>query len=100
MSQSNKPVKKENEPVAPTMSLRELGEVLVRHYGLKKGKYEVLVEFMIGVGNVGPSPDNRLPGATFGLSKIGLTKSQKDGPHTVDAEEVLGKKIRGLGSKS
>ena len=94
---NNKPANKKKdpvkkiEPVVPPISLNELGEILVRHYGITEGKYEVLVEFMIGMGSVGPSPDKRLPGATFGLSKIGLARSEKDGPFTVDAADLQSK---------
>lgn len=70
------------------MPLKELGKILVKHYGLQEGKYEVLVEFMIGMGSVGPDKDNRYPGATIGLTKVGLQKTDIDGPNTIDATEV------------
>jgi hypothetical protein len=68
--------------------LRELAEILVRHYGLRDGRYELLVEFQIGMGSVGPDAQSALPGAMIGISRVGLIPSQKDGPTTVDAALV------------
>lgn len=75
-------------PVADPVSLRELSVILVKHYGLHTGRYDLLVEFQIGMGSVGPDPQSVLPGAMIGLSRVGLMPSQKDGPTTVDAATV------------
>lgn len=81
-----KPVKQ--KPVKPPLSLLEIGKLLVEHYELKEGKYELLLEFSIGIGSVGPTPENRMPGAMLGVSKIGLVETEKDGPLTINAEEL------------
>lgn len=78
----------EKKPAAPPLSLKELGTMLIKHYGITEGKYEILVEFMIGMGAVGPTRENRLPGAMIGLNKIGLVKVDQDGPLTINAEEI------------
>ncbi|MEA2061163.1 MAG: hypothetical protein U9P10_11790 [Thermodesulfobacteriota bacterium] len=76
------------QPVKPPLSLQEIGKLLVEHYELKEGKYELLLEFSIGMGNVGPTPETRVPGAMVGVSKIGLVKTEKDGPLTINAAEL------------
>lgn len=81
---STKPAK----PVKPPMAIKELGEVLVKHYGLKEGKYEVLIEFAIGMGSAGSTPETRLPGVMVGLKSIGLVKTEQDGPLTIDADKL------------
>lgn len=72
-------------PVKDPLSLRELAVVLVKHYGLTEGVFDLMVEFQIGVGAVGPDKENALPGAMMGVRKIGLLPSLTPGPNTVDA---------------
>lgn len=81
----------ENNQQQPNMlSLREITEVLIKHQGLHDGSYNLLIEFQIGVGAVGPVPESVLPGAMVGVSRIGLSKTDpdKNNIHTVDAAEV------------
>lgn len=73
--------------VAP-LSVGELAAVLVKHYGLHEGQYDLQIEFQIGTGAVGPDPRSLLPGALIGLSRVGLVLSQATGPTTVDAARV------------
>lgn len=82
-------------PVETPLSLRDLAAVLVKYYGLHEGRYDLLVEFQIGIGAVGPSPAALTPGAMIGVSRIGLIPSSVDGPATVDAATVNpAKKVR------
>jgi hypothetical protein len=77
--------------------MKELAAVLVKHYGITEGRYDILVEFQIGVGGVGPTPDSRLPGAMVGISKIGLSPvvpGRAEGPATIDAAEVNRRSVR------
>lgn len=75
--------------VADPLTMRELATVLVKHYGLHEGKYDLLVEFQIGMGLFGPNPETINPGAMVGVSKIGLVSSPPvDSPMTVDAALV------------
>lgn len=69
----------------PSLSMRDLASVLVKHYGLTEGIYDLVVEFQIGIGAVGPDKDSLLPGAMIGVSKVGLVLTTKQGPNTVDA---------------
>lgn len=70
------------------LSLRELTEVLIRHFGYRDGLYALSVEFKIATGQVGPSAADLLPGTIVGVSRVGLLKIEKPGHNTVDASEV------------
>ncbi len=65
--------------------MRDLASVLVKHYGLTEGIYDLVVEFQIGTGAVGPDKDSLMPGAMIGVSRVGLVPTTKQGPNTVDA---------------
>lgn len=76
-------------PVGTPLSMRDLAAVLVKHYGLHEGRYDLLVELQIGMGAVGPDPDNLSPGAMIGVHKVGLLVAKDSGgPTTVDAAVV------------
>lgn len=79
-----------NEKIQPihSLSIKELTELLVKFYEIHEGKYELSVEFQIGVGGVGPSAESIVPGAMVGVNRLGLTLSLVDGPNTVDASVV------------
>ena len=76
------------DPVESPLSLREIAELLVKHYALTAGLYDLLVEFQIGTGAVGPDKENLVPGAMIGVSRLGLVQSTKPGPNTIDASLV------------
>ncbi len=75
-------------PVEEPLSLADLSALLVKHYGLTTGKYELMVEFRIGMGNIGPSEQEKLPGAMVGVHRVGLVQVEEDGPFTVDASTL------------
>lgn len=84
------------QPVAAPLSLKEVAELLVKHYGFIEGKFDLMVEYQIGGGLIGPTPDQRVPGMMVGVSRLGLTKSvQSGGPLTVDAAVVNPKRTKG-----
>jgi hypothetical protein len=74
------------EPV----SLKEIGALLVKHYGFHDGLWDVAVEIQVGVGQFGAAPADAapLPGAMFRIARIGLTKAPQVGPLTVNAAEI------------
>jgi hypothetical protein len=92
MSTKDKQAKLPVAPVSSPLPLRELAEVLVKHYGLHEGSYDLLVELQVGLGGVGPDPLNLSPGAMIGVHRIGLQPAQAQGPTTVDAALVNPKK--------
>lgn len=67
------------------LTLRETAEAIVKHFGIHEGLYDLLVEFNIGIGAVGPTPEATSPGAVIGVSKIGIVKVSAAGCNTVDA---------------
>ncbi len=68
--------------------LREITELLVKHHGLHEGLYDLALEFQIIVGAVGPDPSSIVPGAMFGIKRIGITKTEQPGLSTIDAAVV------------
>lgn len=81
------PEEKLIQPTAP-LSLHDLATVLVKHYDLHEGYYDLLVGFQIGFGSIGPDPEHALPGAMVGVQTVGLIASTQLGPNTVDAAAV------------
>ena len=61
------------------LSMKELTQVLVKHYGLPEGKYDLGIEFHIGTGPVGPSSEELVPGVILGVKSIGLSPSKEGG---------------------
>lgn len=76
------------KPVESPLTIQELGKVLAKHYGLVEGKYDVLIEFGVGIGAIGPTPETRVPGAMIGVNKIGLIPTKTVTPLTIDASEI------------
>ena len=84
-----------HEPINPqkpvldiSHELREITELLVKHHGLHEGLYDLALEFQIAVGAVGPDPASIIPGAMFGVRRIGIMKTERAGISTVDAAQV------------
>ncbi len=79
-----------NPKLTANFSLVQLAEILVKNQGLHEGLYNLSIEFQIGVGAIGPSPESICPGAMIGISRIGLLKTEesKKNIHTVDAAKV------------
>lgn len=73
---------------ALSLDLKDITEILVKHFGLHNGKYDISIEFNIGVGAVGPNEQSRLPGAMIAVSRIGVMQANQDGPATVNAAEI------------
>lgn len=73
---------------ALSLDLKDITKILVQHFGLHEGKYDISIEFNIGVGAVGPNEQSRLPGAMIAVSRIGVMQANQDGPATVNAAEV------------
>jgi hypothetical protein len=77
---------KDTPPIA--LSLQEVGALLVRHYGLRDGLWDVAIELQAAIGQFGLPPNDVLPGAMFRISRIGLSKAAQVGPLTVNAAEI------------
>lgn len=70
------------------MTLRELTELLIKHNGIHEGLYAITIEYQIGVGTTGPTPETVMPTAMVGISRIGISRANTAGPTTVDAALV------------
>ena len=79
------PINSEYASSHPSLSLVEMTELLVKHYSLYDGLYDLGVEFQVSIGAVGPGPDKLMLGDVVGISRIGLAKTEIRGPQTVDA---------------
>lgn len=75
-------------PVETPLSMQELSTVLIKHYGLHEGRYDLLVEFLIGSGPIGPDPAGLVPGVMLGVRHVGLMVANVNKPTTVDAAVV------------
>jgi len=75
-------------PIESPVTMKELASLLVRHYGLREGIFDLLIEYQVGTGAVGPDKEHLLPGMMIGIARVGLVPSAKAGPITVDASEV------------
>ncbi len=86
MTDTNKPAIK--------LSITEIGKLLIREAKLHEGRFEVSVGFKVGVGVVGPTKEDLLPGALFGVQDIGLMRVADDaeGPMILDAAEINNQK--------
>jgi hypothetical protein len=65
--------------------MRDLTEVLVKHYGIHEGNYDLMIAYQIGMGAVGPDSASISPGVMIGISQVGLMASPNVGAATVDA---------------
>ncbi|HTE41548.1 MAG TPA: hypothetical protein VK629_12000 [Steroidobacteraceae bacterium] len=68
------------------VDLKELGALLLKHFEIKEGLWDVAVEFQFAIGAIGPKPDTVLPGAMFGVNRVGLRRTPVRGPLTIDAD--------------
>lgn len=82
------PVPTRPDVVDQPLSRRDLTELLIKQYGLHEGHYELLVEFMIGSGNMGPTPETSAPSAVVSFSKVGLIKMSEPSLLSLDATVV------------
>ncbi len=75
--------------VGQPISLRKVTELLIKHYDLHEGNYDLLMEFQLGVGLIAQSPELPIaPTAMVGISRLGLTHAPVVSPNTVDASVV------------
>ena len=82
-----------NDP-HPMLTLRDITEVLIKHYGHHDGKYEVLLSFDIGVGpfirpgSSGPTPTAFMSIAGLQLSRVADGQEISNPNGVVDAAIV------------
>jgi hypothetical protein len=76
-----------------SLDLKSLTEVLIRHFDLHEGVYQLNLGFKIGVGGfaMDGAPGATLPGAVLGVEGAFLVKipQGRTVPNAVDAASVL-----------
>lgn len=70
--------KSDSSHIVNSISTKDLVSVLTKHFGLEEGGYELGIEFQIGVGPVGPTSEELVPGVVLGVKSIGLSRREKD----------------------
>ena len=63
------------EPPTHITNLRDLTVMLIKHYGIHEGLFQLAVGFRIGVGQMPADPVNsvgQLPGAFMGVENVSL----------------------------
>lgn len=85
---------KKNQPIK--LSIQEIGALLVKEAKLTEGHFEIAVGFRIGVGVVGPTETDVLPGTIIGIQDISLIEvpNDKEGPMIIDASKINRKTIK------
>ncbi|MBP1627163.1 MAG: hypothetical protein H6Q00_1638 [Holophagaceae bacterium] len=81
---TEKKTKKSQNDALPPLAMLEVAKLMAKHYGLKNGLYDLVVEFKIGTGMVGPK-DDKFPGAMIGVSSLALVPTSETGPLTINA---------------
>lgn len=74
-----------------SFDLKEAAIALIKHHGIREGTWTVGVEFGLGAGNIGPSPEQAKPAAVVQISNLLLIRHPENGPKLaikVDAAEV------------
>ena len=76
--------------VPEPLPLREVTTLLVRHFKLSEGLWDLNIELQVAIGSFGPSREKTVPGAMVGVQRIGLSRTAKgsEGPNTVDAGQL------------
>jgi hypothetical protein len=74
--------------IGAAFSPKELGVLLIKHYGLHEGVFNLQIEYQVGTGAVGPDPENMTPGMMFGISKIGLVEAATPTAVSINAAAV------------
>lgn len=77
-----------NSPAPYSLPLRQITEMLVKHFDLHDGLFDLAVEIQIGLGSFGPNPTSALPGAFFGVKSLGLMPASNKGLAVVDASVI------------
>ena len=76
----------EQPELAHHVSPLDAAAALIKHLGLREGRFELSVEFKIAVGGVGPEGGQRLPGVAIGVSRLGL--QPVEAPKGIDAAQI------------
>ncbi len=70
------------------MPLREVGVLMLKHYGLHEGLWDVALHINVSIGHMSLAPNNTAPGAMFTVPAVVLAPASVIGPLTLNAAEI------------
>lgn len=77
------------EIISEPLSIKEITKILIKHYGVHDGIFDLAIEFTVGFGPIGPNEEELYPGVALGIRKLGLAKADgTNNPNAVNAAEV------------
>lgn len=84
-----------------SFDLKEIATALIKHHGIREGKWVTQFEFNLGAGNIGLTPGEAKPSAFVQINKVLLARAVEgvSADLIVDASEVA-KAEKGLKEKS
>lgn len=73
-----------------TFKHKEVLESLIKRAGLHEGRWQLTMTFGLAAANMGPTPEDVVPGAAVAVTGLGLQRAQADSPEalTLDAGVV------------
>jgi len=72
-----------------TFKHQEVLEALIKKAGLHEGKWQLAFTFGLSPLNMGPSPEQIVPGAAIGIMSVGLLKAQAESPEALVADAAV-----------
>ncbi len=87
-SSKKKPSQEKEKKQRYNFTLTEITELLIKEKGFAEGKFELTIDFQIGVGSFGPTPKEKYPGAALSIVQIGIAETDNDGPFIIDASSL------------
>ena len=70
------------------LSNKDLTKILIKHYKIKTGYYELSVGFVFTAGGVHGPESSILPGMTIGINGITLAESTAENLNAVNAKDI------------
>lgn len=84
----------EPQPLPGHISLRDLGVLLVKHFGHHEGLYDVSIELGFGAGGVEFPGRGKVPGAMVGIVAVGIVPASGTGSIVIDASKENPRPLR------
>jgi len=72
----------------PPVPLKEVGALLLKHYGISNGLWDIGLQINVAIGQMGQTLESAQPGAMFTVPSMVLTPATVVGPMTLNAAEL------------
>jgi hypothetical protein len=69
-----------------TFKYKEVVEALIKQAGLHEDKWQLVMQFGLAGANMGPTPEDVVPGAALAITAIGLQKATPESPEALVAD--------------